>query len=79
MQYFVNFKKSLFFSIFISKISKVNPSPAAKSAKPPRSAKESNFTTPGALMTLKFSIFNIELDFEFSIIEEIIIFLQRDL
>ena len=38
------------------------PSPSAKSANPPRSARDKSFITPGALTTLKFSIFNFELD-----------------
>ena len=54
----------------ISKISKDMPSPLAKSAKPPRSARESNLTIPGALTTLKFSIFNFEFEILFSIIDE---------
>ena len=35
-------------------------SPSAKSASPPKSAKERSFIMPGALTTLKFSIFNFE-------------------
>ena len=41
----------------------LNHLPSAKSAKPPKSANESNFTIPGALTTLKFSIFNFELEY----------------
>ena len=62
-----NFKKSLLFSILISKRSKDKPSPSARSARPPKSAKDNNLITPGALTTLKFSIFNFEFEFEFSI------------
>ena len=64
-----NFIRFLFFSILISKISNDNPSPSAKSANPPKSAKDNNLTTPGALITLKFSILSFELDYNSSIIE----------
>ena len=53
----------------ISNLSKDNPSPSAKSAKPPRSAKDNNLITPGAFTTLKFSILSFELDFGPSIID----------
>ena len=49
------FKKPSLFSISISSVSKDKPSPLAKSAKPPRSAKDSNWIIPGALITLKLS------------------------
>ena len=55
-----NFKISFFFSILISKTLKDIPSPSAKSAKPPKSAKVSNLTIPGAFITLKFSIFKFD-------------------
>ena len=42
-----------------------NPSPSAKSAKPPKSAKDNNLITPGALTILKFSILRLELDFRY--------------
>ena len=58
-----------FFSISISNTSKDKPSPSAKSTKPLRSAKANSLITPGAFITLKFSIFSFELDFESSIIE----------
>ena len=45
---FKNFLEESLFFIFISKMSNDIPSPSAKSAKPPKSAKESNFTNPGA-------------------------------
>jgi hypothetical protein len=57
-----NFKKFLFFSISISNTSNDKPSPSAKSAKPPKSANDNNLITPGALITLKFSILSFELD-----------------
>ena len=38
--------------------------------RPPKSARDSNFTIPGALITLKFSIFNFEFDEFLSITEE---------
>ena len=50
-------------------MSKDNPSPSARSAKPPKSAKDNNWITPGAFITLKFSILSFELDFELSITE----------
>ena len=53
----------------ISKTSKVNPSPSAKSARPLRSASESNFTIPEAFITLKFSILSLDLDLSSSIDE----------
>ena len=56
-------------SILISKISNDNPSPSAKSASPPRSAKDNNLMIPGALITLKFSISSFELDDSLSIID----------
>ena len=55
------FKKPFSLSIFISKISKDKPSPFAKSANPPKSAKDNNLIKPGALITLKFSILIFEL------------------
>ena len=58
-----------FFSISISNTSKDNPSPSAKSAKPPKSAKDNNLITPGAFITLKFSILSFEFDFGPSINE----------
>ena len=64
-----NFKKFLLFSILISKTSNDKPSPSAKSANPPRSAKDNNLITPGALTTLKFSILRFESDCELSIME----------
>ena len=48
--------------MLISSVSKDRPSPSARSANPPKSANESNFTIPGALTTLKFSIFNFEFE-----------------
>jgi hypothetical protein len=42
-----NFKKFLSFSISISNVSKDKTYPSAKSAKPPKSAIESNFIIPG--------------------------------
>ena len=48
--------------MLISKTSKDKPSPSAKSASPPKSAKDNNLIKPGALITLKFSIFNFEFD-----------------
>ena len=48
--------------MFISRMSKEIPSPAAKSDKPPKSARLKSFTIPGAFITLKFSIFSFELD-----------------
>ena len=65
-----NFNNSLVFCILISKISNDIPSPSARSANPPRSAKDNNFTIPGAFTTLKFSIFKFEIDKFFSIVEE---------
>ena len=65
----LNFKKSLFFSISTSKTSKDSPSPSARSAKPPKSARESNFTKPGTFTILKFSILSFELDFKLSMID----------
>ena len=53
----------------ISKTSKDKPSPSAKSAKPLKSANDSNFITPGAFTILKFSIFSFEKDFCSSIID----------
>ena len=40
--------------------SKDKPSPSAKSARPPKSARDKSCTTPGAFTTLKLSIINIE-------------------
>ena len=57
-----------FFIIPISKISKDKPSPAARSAKPPKSAKDKSFTNPGAFTILKFSIFKFEIELFLSII-----------
>ena len=51
----------------ISNKSKDSPSPSAKSARPPKSASDNNLITPGALITLKFSILSLEFDFEPSI------------
>ena len=53
----------------ISKTSKDKPSPSARSANPPRSANDNNLITPGAFITLKFSILSFEFDFELSIID----------
>ena len=61
--------RSLFFSKLISKISKDRPSPSAKSANPPKSARDNNFITPGAFITLKFSILSFEIEFDSSIID----------
>ena len=56
--------------MFISRTSNDIPSPSAKSAKPPKSARDSNFTIPGAFVTLNFSIFNFEEEDFFSITDE---------
>ena len=61
----VSVKKPLSSFILSSILSKDNPSPSAKSARPPKSARDKSFTTPGALTTLKFSIINFEEDFFF--------------
>ena len=66
----LSFVKSPFFSKFISKISNDNPSPAAKSAKPPRSASDKSFTTAGAFIILNSSIINLDVDKFFSITDQ---------
>ena len=55
-----NLRKFWFLSISISNVSNDKPSPSAKSARPLKSAKDNNFTTPGAFITLKFSILSFE-------------------
>ena len=66
-----NFKKpSSLLVILISNLSKDKPSPSAKSARPPKSARDKSFTTPGAFTTLKSSIINFEEDALPSIIDE---------
>ena len=56
--------------MFISNLSKDKPSPSAKSASPPKSARDKSLITPGALIILKLSIIIFELDVSFSIIVE---------
>ena len=58
--------------ITISSFSKDRPSPSARSARPPKSAKDNNLTKPGASLILKFSIINFELDSLNSIMDEYI-------
>ena len=49
------------FSILASRISNDKPSPSARSASPPRSARDNNFTILGALINLKFSILSFDI------------------